>query len=203
MTHAAHPSARMRAAGASPEASPWLAPRRLRRIVGVACLAATAGLACAGAIEPPEADAAARLTKAERAVVKLINAERAKRGLRKLRVRVTLSRAADRHSREMLRRQYFGHRSANGGSVATRVARAGYLGRRCARWSVGETLAGGAGLYATPQVVVRMFLRSKRHRAVLLSRRWRDIGVGRIRGTFRGQAATTLTTVDFGLRVTW
>jgi uncharacterized protein YkwD len=160
-------------------------------------------LACTAAIEAPEADAATRLTKAERAVVRLINAERAKRGLRKLRVRVTLNRAADRHSREMLRRQYFGHRSANGGSVATRIARAGYIGRRCARWSVGETLAAGAGLYATPQVVVRMFLRSKRHRAVLLSKRWRDIGVGRVRGTFRGQAATTLTTVDFGLRVTW
>jgi hypothetical protein len=38
---------------------------------------------------------------------------------------------------------------------------------------------------------------------VLLSKRWRDIGVGRVRGTFRGQAATTLTTVDFGLRVAW
>jgi len=201
MTHAVRPSACLRAAGSPPPASPWPALRRLRRVVGVACLAAIAGLACAAATEVPEADAATRMTKAERAVVKLINAERATRGLRKLRVRVTLNRAADRHSRDMLRRRYFGHRSANGGSVATRVARAGYIGRRCARWSVGETLARGSGLYATPEVVVRMLLKSKRHRAVLLSRRWRDIGVGRVRGTFRGRAATTLTTVDFGLRV--
>lgn len=178
-------------------------PRRRVPCLLLAAAVLLAAWTTVSAVAPGSAEAATRLTKAERAVVKLINAERRKRGLRALRIRVSLCRAADRHSGDMLRRQYFAHRSADGSSVASRLRRAGYRSTRCARWSVGETLAAGSGAYAAPQMVVRMLLRSKPHRRVLLGRGWRDIGVGRRSGAFRGRSRVVLTTVDFGRRVTF
>ena len=91
--------------------------------------------------------------------------------------------------------------SANGRSLSWRLQRYGYSRYRCTVWRVGEVLARGRFLYATPEVIVMRWMRSKTHRALLLKKSWRDIGVGRRKGTFKGKTKTILTTVDFGRRV--
>jgi len=151
--------------------------------------------------DPGDATAATSLTKAEKKLISLINAERKKRGLKTLRVRTSLCRAADRHCRDMLVNDFFSHRSSNGRSLSSRLLRYGYSRRGCRYWSVGELLARGKGAYGTPEMTVRRWMKSKTHRAILLKRKWRDIGVARRKGNYRGTSNMIVTTVDFGRRV--
>lgn len=127
----------------------------------------------------------------------LINRARAARGLRRLRASRSLARAARRHSRDMVRRSYFDHVSPGGGSPLRRARRAGWRGA-----TLGETLACGAGGYATAAATVRGWLRSRAHRRILLSRRLRVIGIGVAAGMPQrrwGDGGITVT-ADVGAR---
>lgn len=119
--------------------------------------------------------------RVERRVRCLINQRRALSHLRPLRYDRCLDRAAERHARDMVRRHYFAHSSRNGRGIAARVRAAGYL-RRAARWRVGENLAWGAGASAGARRTVRAWLRSRPHRANVLARGFRDVGVAVVRG---------------------
>ena len=155
----------------------------------VACGVVMLCLALPAAVTPAEADASAGLDSAERKVVRLVNQIRARRGLRRLVASRALSRAASRHSSDMVRRDFFGHASSNGTSMNTRVKQ-----YTAARW-VGENLGIASGR-GTAGRVVRMWMNSAGHRAVLLGRKSRRIGVGRRSGrvgSFRG----TVYTADF------
>ena len=58
----------------------------------------------------------------------------------------------------------------------------------------GETLAWmPAGVAASPGAVVRAWMNSPPHRAVLLSRQFRRIGVGVMGGSMGGQRGTSFT----------
>src|SRR3712207_179908 len=79
--------------------------------------------------------AQAKMSRAERAVVKRVNKLRANHGLRALHRDRRLARAADAHSRDMLNAGFFAHESSNGTSTYNRV-------RRYRRSNlIGETLA--------------------------------------------------------------
>lgn len=131
------------------------------------------GTACRGgetqAFEAPS-DAAGAL----RCVVNEVRRDRA---LPVLRGRWRLDEAASRHVEDMVARGYFSHTSPGGATIGDRVRRRGYAqpGRA---WRVGETLAWGTGTRSTPAAVVRAWLHSPRHRALLLDARFRDVGVG-------------------------
>ena len=45
-------------------------------------------------------------------------------------------------------------------------------------------------------------MRSSGHRQVILTKRWRDVGIGCARGTYKGISGVVMYTVDFGRRVT-
>jgi uncharacterized protein YkwD len=90
----------------------------------------------------------------------------------------------------MLRADYLSHDSRDGTPMATRVRR--YTG---ARW-VGENIAVTTRRRGVARRVVRMWMASPGHRAVLLSPKSRRIGVGRERGRLGG-AAYSVFTVDF------
>jgi uncharacterized protein YkwD len=130
----------------------------------------------------------------ERAIVRAINRQRSKHGLKKLRASQRLARAADYHSWEMLDADYFAHESRDGGSFDRRVRR--FANHR----AVGETLAmlGGCGRRAARQVV-RMWMNSPGHRAILLSSSFRRVGIGKRKGNLDGSRAC-LVTADFGSR---
>jgi len=184
--------------------------RRIRRRHGRRGLswAAAAGILAGAAVVvfaaiAPAATAATSLTNAEREVVRLINEERADRGLPALRVRTPLCRAADRHSRDMVVNDFFSHRSSNGQTLGPRLRRYGYNSSGCLSWRVGENIAWGTGGYRAPEMVVRLWMNSPPHRRAILDPAFWDIGVGRRSGTFRGRRDAVLTTVDFGRRIRW
>jgi uncharacterized protein YkwD len=131
-----------------------------------------------------------------------INAVRARHGLRPFRLSPGLTAAATQHSQSMARKGYFSHDSANGTSFWRRIASFyGYGGFR--NWSVGENI-----LWSSPDIdsagALRMWMESPEHRANLLDRHWREIGLSGVHaasapGVYGGDAVTVVT-ADFGLR---
>jgi uncharacterized protein YkwD len=134
-----------------------------------------------------------------RAIACLLNAVRARNGLPGLRVNGRLARAARAHSRDMVRRRYFGHSSPGGSTMTARVRRAGYL-RGARAWEVGETLAWGTGSAATAAGIVGSWLGSAEHRAILLDPAYRQVGVGLALGLPDGERRGATLTAEFGRR---
>lgn len=137
------------------------------------------------------------LRTASRETLCLLNRERAKHGMRPLRLNKKLSRASARHSRQMVHRRYFDH-----GNFVARIVNARYVTRRQA-WSLGENIAWGTGTLSTPEQTVRAWMNSPGHRANILNRRFRDIGIGIALGApaavHASSGAATYTT-DFGVK---
>jgi uncharacterized protein YkwD len=153
-------------------------------------------LLAAHSVTPLAATAAAspQVDARERAMVRAINRQRAKHGLAAVRTSRRLAKAADFHSWEMLDADYFAHESRDGAPFDQRVRR--YANHR----SLGETLAmlGGCG-DGSARRVVRMWMNSSGHRAVLLSSAYRRIGIGKRAGNLGGDRACVVT-ADFGSR---
>ena len=136
-------------------------------------------------------------------VLEELNRVRAARGLPPFRSARSLAAAARRHSAQMGRRGFFAHESADGTPFWRRIERF-YAGQGFRSWEVGENIfwQSPAGLAALS--VVRSWLTSPGHRANVLSRTWRDAGVGAVSlpsapGVYGG-APVTIVTVDFGNR---
>jgi uncharacterized protein YkwD len=109
-------------------------------------------------------------------MVRAINHIRHAYGLRRLRPAYSLFVSAKLYSRQMMRSDYFGHLS--------RIPVA-------SRWrAAGETLEWHSGWRLRPRMTVSQWMHSSSHRAVLLSSRFRRIGVGRTRGRYGRMMAT-------------
>lgn len=170
--------------------------RRVVLLLLAVCLAAAAG--------SPAATAGAtgvRASALERQLLQELNAVRAARGLRPLRLAPGLQTAALAHSRAMLAGAFFAHESRDGTSMADRV-RASYPPRG-GSWSVGENL-----IWASPRLGARQaitaWLSSPGHRRNILAARWREVGIGMARaaspgGAF-GSGTVVVVTMDFGAR---
>jgi uncharacterized protein YkwD len=133
--------------------------------------------------------------------LKLINRARVAHGLVEVRLLDVLCTAARAHSREMLTDDYFAHESWNGESLSARLVRYGYSRTGYSSWAVGEVIAWGKGVYSAPAAVFHMWMSSSAHRAVILTGRWRDIGLGIVQGNYRGLKGVYMYTVDFGRRI--
>jgi len=133
----------------------------------------------------------------------LLNRQRARYGLARLREQRVLGKVAARYSRLMVREGFFAHVSPSGSTMVARVERTSYL-RGVRAWSLGENLAWGAGGSATPARIVRAWMHSPGHRRNILDGSYREIGIGVVRGAPRragaARAAATYTT-EFGHRV--
>ncbi len=160
-------------------------------------LVAAAGWA-AGSAQP--AAASDRLTAPEKAMLVLINHARASRGLQTLRVVTALERASRSHSRDMLKRDYFSHSSYSGASYSARLLSFGYSRSGCTCWKVGEIIGWGHGSAAAAGSVPPLD-EEPIHRAVILQRSFRDVGVGAAGGSLRGVTGVRMFTIDFGHRV--
>jgi uncharacterized protein YkwD len=133
-------------------------------------------------------------------MLKLINRARANRGLHALGGYRALNAAACAHSADMIAHDYFAHSSLSGAGVSARARQAGYGTSGWSQWTVGEVIAWGRGARGTPQSVFRAWMHSRSHRSIILGRRWRDVGVGCERGTFKGISRVVMYTVDVGRR---
>lgn len=138
------------------------------------------------------------MARAQSATLCLINAARSERGLSRLGATAALARAAAAHSQDMAVRGFFAHNSPGGLTPAQRIDRAGYFGGASA-WTIGETIAWGSGSSAAPASIVRSWLRSPPHRAILLDGRYHDVGIGIAVGAPEGGGGATFTG-DFGVR---
>lgn len=125
--------------------------------------------------------AATQLNQYEKQLVTLVNKERAKRGLAPLRVNGKLVEAARGHSAEMGGLKYFDHDSSDGESWSSRVVRYGYARQGYAYWKAGENIYYGAQLWSSPVACVGAWMKSRAHRTVLLTKVFRDIGVGAVK----------------------
>ncbi|MEA2248613.1 MAG: hypothetical protein QOH46_3142 [Solirubrobacteraceae bacterium] len=131
------------------------------------------------------------------AVLCLVNVERTTRGLGPLRDAAPLRTAARRFSADMVARRFFDHVSPNGTTVSSRVRLAGYRNMS----SVGENIGWGTGALATPAAIVRAWMDSPPHRAVILNGRFREAGVGVTPGSPLDAAGAGATFVlDVGTR---
>ncbi len=139
--------------------------------------------------------------RTRRRLLCLMNRARARFGLPPLRANRCLHRVASRHAHDMVRRRYFGHVTPNGWDPGRRARMSGYV-PRSGRWAVGENIAWGIAGAARPAWVVRAWLRSPGHRHNLLSRRFRDAGIGVARGTpyggFKRWRLRATFSVEFG-----
>ena len=142
------------------------------------------------------------LSTYEADIVRRMNAIRTARGLRPLRVSRQLSAAAAYHTNQMGLRGFFEHESANGADFWKRIERF-YPSRRARSWSVGENI-----LWGSPEIsastAVREWMQSPPHRGNILSREWREVGLGAAHfdsapGEYRG-GPVTIVTADFGAR---
>jgi uncharacterized protein YkwD len=154
--------------------------------------AATARVEAAGAVEARD--------RLEAGLLSQINAFRRSRGLRPLRTSARLRAAADAHSGAMATQGFFAHASPDGTPFWRRVQR--YY-PKTRYWSVGENL-----LWSSPDVdaagALRTWLNSPPHRRILLTARWREVGLSAVHvdagpGVFQGRPVTVVT-ADFGVR---
>ena len=138
----------------------------------------------------------------ENAVVARMNVVRRAHGLRPLRYNARLAAAADFHSKDMAQKGYFEHDSASGTAFWRRIERF-YPSRGFRSWTVGENLLWGSNTYSA-SFAIREWMNSPPHRENILSRDWREVGIGAVivasaPGEYRGRRVT-IVTADFGFR---
>jgi len=130
-------------------------------------------LACAAALLLPASPAQANPANA---VVGKVNSYRAAHGLPPLRLSGSLSRSSYAYARHLMRSDRFGHSSHIRASSRFRM--------------LGENLAFSWGKRRSARLPLRGWARSAPHRAVLLNRQFRYVGVGRVAGRFGSRRAT-------------
>ena len=169
--------------------------------------------ACALLALPAQAGAAAKRTRCANtgitpteanletvraAVLCLHNRERGLRGLPALKENTKLREAAEDHSHDMVSGQFFAHESPGGADMVDRILRTGYAGG--AAWSLGENIAWGTGNLATAAQIQRAWMNSSGHRANILRRQFREIGIGIAIGAPADAQDGATYTADFGVR---
>jgi uncharacterized protein YkwD len=153
---------------------------------------------CAGAHRRSGGSARARRA-IRKALLCLLNQQRRRYHLPRLRANHRLLRAAEAHSRSMIRLGYFSHDEPGGVGMLVRILRSGYLSQTRG-WSVGENLGMGRGPGATPGAMVRAWMASTPHRANILAGKFREIGLGVLPGIPGSRGGGLTYTTDFGRR---
>jgi uncharacterized protein YkwD len=165
-------------------------------VAGILGAWAPSALAC-----PSAHVGAAYLTteQARASVVCLINKKRARNHVKPVHEHSALDVAAQGHTDAMTSQNFFSHEGD--GTPATRASNAGYMAGARA-WGVGEDLFWGADKRSTPSATVNAWMHSAVHRTVLLSRSYRQVGVGVDHGSPAGADDTNTGTYTglFGYR---
>ncbi len=125
----------------------------------------------------------AALDAPERAIVSVVNAERAREGLRTLRPTGPLSRAANSQTATIVRTGAFTH----GSPLGVRLSAFGNWPR------TGEALAFSGRKRPTARTFLRLWLNSPGHRALLLDGAFSQIGIARSRGKVAGRRGVVVT----------
>ena len=99
----------------------------------------------------------------------------------------------------MVALHYFAHNGADG-SPLSRIRRARYI-PRYGFWTVGENLAYGSGRMSTPGAIMKAWMNSPEHKANILTRGYKEIGIGILpQPPVGGGQGATFTTTFGGIR---
>lgn len=179
--------------------------RRLLATVAFTAAAALAvpALAAADCRNADRAPTAQNVRTARAATLCLLNVERTSRGLRRLRAHRQLELAAQRYAGAMVAGGFFSHVSPAGSTLDQRIRQGTRYLAGALRYTIGENIAWGQGALATPRAIVAAWMGSPGHRANILRRAFREIGVGIAPGApvpgLGGDPAVTYTN-EFGVR---
>ena len=136
------------------------------------------------------------IKRVRKAIVCLVNHQRRTVGVGKVRTNLRLQKAATAHVKDMRARLFFAHEGPGGPDLVSRLQSARF-------WpaTAGENLAAGTGSMATARVIVDAWMHSAGHRANMLDRRFKWIGIG-IGHTFPNPPTAPGGTVaaEFGAR---
>lgn len=121
---------------------------------------------------PNGASCADRLGRKDRVkVCEIANQFRKKHGRSELVLDSKLSRVAQAHAEDMLKRDYFSHESPEGETMSDRIENAGVVWQ-----AIGENIARGQ---KTEDEVMKAWIGSRGHRKNILGRGFGKIGIGR------------------------
>lgn len=127
---------------------------------------------CRDATVTPNAANGAEVAKA---TVCLINFERVRHHLGRLRSNPALTHIALGQSADMVRGNYFADHSLGGRTPLERIAPALAPAHVA---TTGQNIGWGSGVDATPEVIVRAWMNSPPHRRIILTASFREAGVG-------------------------
>jgi uncharacterized protein YkwD len=138
-----------------------------------------------------------------RTLVTAVNRARRANGLRPLAYSNPLTSAATEHARALATAGAFTHAWPTTGQLFSGWIRGFYPPRGYRAWSAGENLLWASPGF-TPASAVQQWLESPTHRKVLLTKSWRELGIGVVSavaapGTYGGRDVQ-IAAAEFGLR---
>ena len=98
-----------------------------------------------------------------------------------------LRRAATGHSEDMVTRRFFEHTAPRGVTMVDRIMRTNYA-RQTRAGPSARTSPGAPGASPRPRGVMQAWMESPGHRANVLSRAYRELGIGVVTGVPSGSA---------------
>lgn len=122
---------------------------------------------------PTSADQMKRVAIATRC---LINRERTKRGLKRLKYNEPLQNSSAWQAQDMLDHAYFDHQRSGGPEFVDRILKFGYADDADG-YLLGENIAWASSPIATPKKMVKLWMDSKPHRRNILTKAFRDQGL--------------------------
>jgi uncharacterized protein YkwD len=134
------------------------------------------------------------------AILCLHNQIRATAGLPALKDNAKLRKAALGQSNDMVVNGYFDHTSLDGDTFVDRIISAGYT-KRNDGWTLGENLAWGTGDLSTAQGVMDAWMNSAGHKANILKKAYREVGIGIRLGVPSDNGVGATITADFGVKL--
>jgi uncharacterized protein YkwD len=161
--------------------------RTIRKGAALAAALSLSALAATVAGAAPAAAATTRLTAVEGSFLRAINTVRAEHSSPPVRLDYGLVKAARAHSVDMVRAGYFRH-----GDFVRRLVSFGASGPM-----VGEDLGWTVVDAGETDRIIRWWLESPGHRAVLLRHGFDRMGIGVARGRFHGRPDCIVVTADF------
>jgi len=151
------------------------------------------GPVCASASAAPST---ANLRLISGTILCLLNQERQAHGLGALRSNGRLGKASRQMAVLMVKERFFAHDPPDGRGLLARVKPTGYVK---GSWQLGENLAWGSGILATPRSIVNSWMNSPGHRANILHGAFHDIGIGiRLGAPQQGLSRGATYVTDFG-----
>ena len=153
-------------------------------------------ITCANTDVMPTAD---NVEQIRAAVLCLHNQIRQQHNLPLLKDNAKLRKAAVGHSADMVDEGYFDHTTPSGDSFVDRIIGAGYAKRNEA-WTLGENLAWGTGDLSTANGVMQAWMNSAGHKANILKRSYKELGIGIRLGVPDDAGVGATFTADFGAK---